>query len=917
MINFLEKTLKVLKRFSVQRDLGVQLMVLYIVFVGLVVGTTFVFASRTRERLERDIKAADLALARSIAQETDYNMRNALRAVRDLGEYSVVIDPDSVGMEDLFSKMMGIRPDYSSIYRLNGQGFMLYHFPDGTTSVMGQDLSDQAFYQRAKVTTRPLISKGGISPVTRQPVATAVMPLWSQRARFMGLVATNIKLASLSITLDKITQEYEPEEEFLVIIVDSTQQIIAHPDENQILTMVPDNLTNVTETVLLGRADNLIEADSSGKEFLYSFVPVSSAGWGVIVSRPTETAFATSRSFYRGVLLILGLFFIAGVLFWTSLYRQAIRPLGYLTAFSQRIGRTEKPSAEQRRNIRELSNRSDQVGYLTRSLERMELAIEARLTELSTLLKTSAAVLSSLDSQTVLHRILEQLEQVLNVDKSAIVALDDRREVFRVQASNGFPDNYIQALAISPNEPNSITSRAINEKMPIQVSDTETDSLYNLPYKRTRSTAPNPMTPRERARLAGYRSILAIPLNTLHTNPSALLVFRPRPHHFSEREITLLSNFANQAAMAIENAALFARSDTRLQEQTRRLQALIQSLNDGLILGNLAGQIIYANRRACEWVGQHHDDVVGAPLDRFIQQLLQNTDKPGAAEAAINAAIASRGSQIAEITIRFQNQEHHLRLRTFDVTDERGIPIGYGQIIHDITADFELDRLKSSLISTVSHELRTPLASIKGYTTTLLADDVEWDAESQKEFLSIISTETDRLSNLVSDLLDLSRFEAGSLVIEKIECDISALIKNAARIAHPQPGERLRIDIATELPFFQADPRRLEVILRNLIENATKYSEPNSLIRVSAFSENGNIVVKVEDEGPGIPEGESDRIFDRFYRLEENLHNPNTGFGLGLSICQGFIKAHGGEIWADPCKTGACISFSIPFEPGI
>ncbi len=897
-----------------RRDLGIQLMVLYIVFVGLVVGTTFIFAGRTRARLEGDIKAADLALARSIAQETDYYMRNALRAVRDLGEYPEVIDPDSVGMEDLFSKMMGIRPDYSSIYRLNSQGFMLYHYPEGSSSVMGQDLSDQAFFDRAMVTTRPLISKGGISPVTRQPVATAVMPLWSQRARFTGLVATNIKLASLSITLDKIAQEYNPEEEFLVIIVDSAGQIIAHPNEDQILTLVPENLFNVTEAVLLGRADNIIEVDSTGKEFLYSFVPVSSAGWGVIVSRPTATAFATSNIFYRGVLLILGLFTIAGILFWISLYRQAIRPMGYLTAYSQRIGRTAEPTVEQRRNIRDLSNRSDQVGYLTRSLERMELAIDARLNELSTLLTTSAAVLSSLDSQTVLHRILEQLEQVLNVDKSAIVALDERLDVFRVQASNGFPDNYIQALAISPNERNSITSRAINDRRPIQVSDTETDPLYNLPYERTRSTAPNPMTPRERARSAGYRSILAIPLNTLHTNPSALLVFRPRPHHFSDREITLLSNFANQAAMAIENAALFARSDTRLQEQTRRLEALIQSLNDGLILGNLAGQIIYANRRACEWVHRHPEDIIGAPLDHFIQQLLQNTENPGESEAALQSAIESQGTKVAEITIRFAEQDRHLRFRTFDVTDERGIPIGYGQIIHDITADFELDRLKSSLISTVSHELRTPLASIKGYTTTLLADDVEWDSESQHDFLSIISTETDRLSNLVSDLLDLSRFEAGSLVIERNECDITELIQNAAQIANPQPGERLQTQIPANLPFFQADPRRLEAVLRNLIENATKYSEPESPIRVSANTQNGNIIVKVEDEGPGIPTGESARIFDRFYRLEDTLHNPNSGFGLGLSICQGFVKAHGGEIWAEPCETGARISFSIPIE---
>jgi len=892
-------------------------MALYIVFVGLVVIATSVFAGRTRNRLEEDIEAADLALARSIAQETDYNMRNALRAVRDLGKYTSVVEPDSIGMEDLFSKMMGIRPDYSSIYRLNGQGFMLYHYPEGSASILGEDLSNQSYFERAQVTTRPIISKGGLSPITNEPVATAVMPLWNERARFVGLVATNIKLASLSITLEKITKEYNPEEEFLVIIVDSAGQIIAHPDDDQLLKFVPDNLSKVTESVLLGRAANLIESDAAGKEYLYSFVPVSSAGWGVIVSRPTETAFATSREFYRDVIIIIGFFVIAGIIFWIGLYRQAIRPLVYLTDYSQTIGRSQQSPAGQRAAVHDLANRSDQVGYLTRSLERMERAIAARFNELSTLLQTSAAVLSTLDSQTVLQRILDQLEQLLKVEKSAIVALDERQGLFRVQASNGFMDNYVQFLAISPNEPNSITSRAINEKIPIQVSDTETDPLYNLPYQRSRSTASNPLSPRQRARSAGYRSLLAIPLNTLHTPPSALLVFRPKPHVFSEREITLLSNFANQAAMAIENAALYARSDTRLQEQTRRLEALIQSLNDGLILGNLTGQILYANRSVCEWANLHHEDVIGSSLDNFIQQLIQNADNPTEIRETIQAAIESHGEQTAEISLRHQGQEKHLRLRTFNVTDGRDIPIGYGQIIHDITADFEIDRLKSSLISTVSHELRTPLASIKGYTTTLLAEDVKWDLQSQHEFLKIISSETDRLSALVSDLLDLSRFEAGSLVLECSECDIIELIKRAATNASPKPGDRLQIDIPADLPYIQADPRRIEVVLRNLIENATKYSGPDNPIRVCADIQQGQLIVTVEDEGPGIPNEQSDRIFESFYRLEENLHHPNSGFGLGLSICQGFIKAHGGEIWAEPCPTGACISFSLPIEQNV
>lgn len=243
------------------------------------------------------------------------------------------------------------------------------------------------------------------------------------------------------------------------------------------------------------------------------------------------------------------------------------------------------------------------------------------------------------------------------------------------------------------------------------------------------------------------------------------------------------------------------------------------------------------------------------------------------------------------------------------------MPIGRGQILRDVTQVRELDKMKSSLISTVSHELRTPLAAIKGYATTLLAEDVEWDALAQHEFLEIISQETDRLSNLVNDLLDMSRIEAGNLVVSYEECRLEDLVSRAARRAHPQPKDRLELDLPPDLPGFQADPQRIEAVLRNLIENAAKYSGESSPIRVSAGVQSGNLIVRVADEGPGIPAEASDRIFDSFYRVENGLSCSNTGAGLGLAICQGFIQAHGGDIWLEPASRGACIAFSLPIVP--
>lgn len=220
--------------------------------------------------------------------------------------------------------------------------------------------------------------------------------------------------------------------------------------------------------------------------------------------------------------------------------------------------------------------------------------------------------------------------------------------------------------------------------------------------------------------------------------------------------------------------------------------------------------------------------------------------------------------------------------------------------------------MKSSLISTVSHELRTPLAAIKGYATTLLAEDVKWDPKTQWEFLTIISNETDRLSDLVNDLLDMSRIEAGNLIVSRVECDLKELVYRAAERSHPRPGDRLIVQLPEGLPTFSADPKRIEAVLRNLIENAVKYAGESSPILVSANHNGNNLVVRVEDEGPGIPLDESERIFESFYRVENGLNRSAPGAGIGLAICQGFVRAHGGEIWLEPGAQGASVVFTLP-----
>ncbi|MCB8985906.1 MAG: GAF domain-containing protein [Ardenticatenaceae bacterium] len=889
-----------MRSLRLRRDLGLQVLALYLIFVGLVVLSTLLFENYANQRLQADVQAADLALARAIAQETSSFTGNALTAVANLSAYPAVLSGDPAGMGAVFHTLLDARRDVNLAYRLDENGIMRFHYPIEPNSTVGTDFSFRDYFQRALTADGPILSKGRVSPTTNQAVATAVMPLRDADGRFLGVVGTNLRLETLSQTLSSIAGEYPSQEGLSILIVDDAGLIIAHTDARLMLSDATRTMPQVITAVLNNATGNLVDSGPDGEEMLYSYVPIPNAGWGVVVSRPTAVAFASPSIFRRGALLAIGVFLFGGIIFWLIFSERVLRPIERLAYFSQTVGLEDAFNENHRSNLAALTSRPDQMGLLTRSMTEMQQAIEARLNELSTLLETGQAVVSSLDSATVLDNILAQVERLLDVNMSAIFAHDSERNIFRVRASRNLPGWYIEQAVINPSDPSSITMRTIRSGQPIQISDTETNPSFK--------------THRDRARRAGYRSVMAVPLSTQHAPPAALLVFRPDPHEFSHREANLLSSFATQAAMAIENAALFARSDMRLQEQTRRLEALIQSMQDGLILENLEGRVIYANRRIAELTGQPPEQIQQAPVVDVMARLLARAPNAQEAETAVSSALQPAGPHKATLTLAYPERTIILRLKVFEVTDSQGLPLGRGRILQDITQRQELDRMKSSLIATVSHELRTPLAAIKGYASTLLADDVQWDAVSQREFLEIISQESDHLNNLVNDLLDMSRLEAGNLTVNRIACDLGELVAQAALHAHPQPGKRLVVDLPPDLPPIYADPRRIEAVLRNLIENAAKYGGETGHIWLTAVVEPARLVVSVRDEGPGIDPHFADRVFNSFYRIENGLTRSASGVGLGLSIARGFVRLHGGSIWVADSQRGACLAFSLPLE---
>jgi signal transduction histidine kinase len=229
----------------------------------------------------------------------------------------------------------------------------------------------------------------------------------------------------------------------------------------------------------------------------------------------------------------------------------------------------------------------------------------------------------------------------------------------------------------------------------------------------------------------------------------------------------------------------------------------------------------------------------------------------------------------------------------------------------------KLDRLKTELLGTVSHELRTPLAAIKGYATTLLQHD-RMRADVRREFLEVIDSESDRLGELISNLLDMSRLEAGVLRVDPAPVRLAHLVEGAVqRAQHLTAEHKLLLDWRAD-PWVAADVPRVEQVLTNLLNNAIKYSPDGGEIRLAGRARDGALLISVQDHGVGIPPREVDKIFDRFHRVEGDLSRRVSGTGLGLAICRGLVEAHGGRVWVESEPgVGSTFTFTLPIcDPG-
>ncbi len=508
---------------------------------------------------------------------------------------------------------------------------------------------------------------------------------------------------------------------------------------------------------------------------------------------------------------------------------------------------------------------------LTRQLMEANQQLQRQLQELNAVYTIGRAVTSVLDLDAVLNRVVEASVYVARAEEGLLMLLDAASGELYLRAAKDIDERVTSSLRVRVED--SVAGRAIRSGRPVLITGKPTKIA------------------------TGYlaKSLLYLPLRVADRGAIGVLgVFnRQSDRSFAERDVFLLSAVADYAAIAIENARLFE----TVEFERVKLEAILREAQEAVIVVDEQDKVLLCNAAARTALGLNEGDPAYRPVDEVVAHpTLREMFSQGRGTGQV-----ARGEVALESGRTFNAQ----------LTPIRGV--GKVLVMQDITHLKELDRVKSEFVATVSHDLRTPLTVIQGYIELL--PRVGPLNEQQWHFIQRAHNSIQAITELIGDLLDIGRIEAG-FDLEMAPCNLIQMIEEAIRSIQPQAQEKLqdlRWKSPGTLPLVRGNSRTLGQVMDNLLSNAVKYTQEGGWIEVSASQENGHIVVRVADNGIGIPPEEQPYIFDRFYRVESEETAGIRGTGLGLSIVKAVIEKHNGRVWVESRPgVGSTFSFVLP-----
>jgi signal transduction histidine kinase len=575
---------------------------------------------------------------------------------------------------------------------------------------------------------------------------------------------------------------------------------------------------------------------------------------------------------------------------------------------------------------------------------------------------------STFDLQPVLDTLLENAARLCGAKRGQILRLDG--QVYRLGAAYNIPPEFLAYLEEHPMglDRDTVTGRAALERRAVQIPDVLADPDYNYGEGQARG---------------GYRTLLGVPMLREGVPIGIIVLWRERVQPFTPRQVELVETFADQAVIAIENVRLFH----EIQERTRELEASleeVQALSEvsraagsSLELGRVLCTVAEQAARLCDADAGIINEYVAASADfrptascnvsesflRAVEEIQPRLGRGATGKSALTGKpvqipdiladadypyreLLEREGYRAILSVPMQRDGRILGtlavlrrapgpfsarrinlLTTF--ASQATVAIENARLYQDVTEKGrmleEANRHKSQFLANMSHELRTPMNAIIGFSEVLLDPALPVSEEERRQFLSDILSSGRHLLNLINEVLDLSKIEAGRMELEWAPAHLQEVFEAVQSTARPlaaKKGIGLAFDVAAALPAFPMDAPRVKQALLNLVGNAVKFTPPGGHVRVAAraATEDGLACaeVLVEDTGPGIAPEDRERIFQEFQQSQTAPGGSKPeGTGLGLALAKRFVEMHGGRIRVESQPgRGSTFAFTLPLAAG-
>jgi len=609
-------------------------------------------------------------------------------------------------------------------------------------------------------------------------------------------------------------------------------------------------------------------------------------------------------SFLAGPMWIAASFLYSGSFGFVFDLNFAIR---YATLFLSVLGCLAMGWLMERRQVAirslgdNLSAKSDDLEAQARVAQRTAGELANRLLELRSLQEGVRAINSSLALDELLQRIVDNATQVLRDARCTIALLDQQGGTAITAAVSGSLQS--EPLGNLARVDESVADWVVNNRRPVL----------------SRSVSDDPRFGQRNRRIAA--SIVSVPLMSENQVIGALTATRPAVAAFTESDLSLLDAFGGQAVVAVKNARLYnqlaqeqketARLYQSVLEKSDELEAVLRGIGDGVIVVDPQLRLLMMNPVAARMLKIVQIPAPGARLPDLVSEeaLLDLARDTSTERIPLIREIVPDADQGAEEARTYQ-------VLSSAVTGIDGHIRGVVMVMRDVTTQKEIERIKSNFLSVVSHELRTPLHSIKGFVDIILMGKTGPISELQRDFLGTVKESTANLQRMIDDLLEFSRMEAGQIKLrpEMISIyDIAVTVtEQLAPLAQDNKLELINA-VPEDIPLVEADMMRISQVLTNLVSNAIKFTPAGGRVSVYAQARDEHVQVSVQDTGIGIPQEALEKVFERFYQVDDSATRPYRGTGLGLTICKFIVEYHHGKIWAESSVgVGSTFHFVLP-----